>query len=408
MAITPANTDTYIDKITLPTGSEYPIVDMTARQTIDAMTTTITSISSNLNSVSGRVNSVSSTVNSLSSTVKNLATTITSVSSNLNSLSGTVKNLATTITSVSSNLNSLSSTVKNISTTVNSLSSTVHSMSKYSAFLGVVSNSAAWTKITDGSTTATILVGSTTTTVTTGNIVIYKPSGSTSAAQEFIWNGSAWSFFGDISAENLKALAYKDSASSTVKFLTSTTIANTQTAAISVSVSYTPTGSVAVTNTGTVVSLSTTSTAPSSSANYWVYNPADNLSITASAPGTGKANFLTSVTGRSLVSSITIAAPTSSAPTGGISYASVTGHILQLNYLVPSTQNAISGTATAQAVTSVSAPTINKKGTTRYVAPVTVTHVTKATFTGTAATITSSGAQKIASISSSSSTVTVS
>ena len=66
----------------------------------------------------------------------------------------------------------------------------INTMSNYSAFLGVVSNSAAWTKIEDGSTTASILVGSTTVTAVTGNVVIYKPSNSTSAAQEFIFDGT--------------------------------------------------------------------------------------------------------------------------------------------------------------------------------------------------------------------------
>jgi len=31
MAITPSNTDLYIDKITTPGGTEYPLVDMLAR-----------------------------------------------------------------------------------------------------------------------------------------------------------------------------------------------------------------------------------------------------------------------------------------------------------------------------------------------------------------------------------------
>ena len=247
---------------------------------------------------------------------------------------GEINTQATNITSISSNVNSLSSNVASISSNVSSLSSTVNNMSKYTAFLGVVSHSAAWTKIEDGSTSGTILVGSTTTTVTTGNIVIYKPSSSTSAAQEYIWNGSTWNFFGDISAEDLGDLAYKSSASSgSTKYVDGITVSDS-TDNISVTVSYQPAGTIALTDSTATLSLATTSTKPSNTANYWVYNAASNISISANIPATNTGNFMTGVEGRSVVSNISTAEPAASVPTGGVVYASVTSHNLKLNYLV--------------------------------------------------------------------------
>ena len=299
-----------------------------------------------------------------------------------------------------------------MSTTISSISSTVSNMSKYTSFLGVVSNSAAWTKIQDGSTTGTILVGSTTTTVSTGNIVIYKPSNSTSAAQEYIWDGSKWNFFGDISATNLGSLAYKNNASSSTKFLTSTTVANTNTAAITLTGTFTPTGSVGLTKTGVTLAISATSTNPGAgnTANYWIYAPAGSVSVTSNAVGSTCGAFLTSVTGRTTLTSLSTTAPVATTPAGGINYTAVSDHNLQLQYLVHSTANAISGSASANALKTVTKPTYygGFSGTTVYVKPLSVTVTTAASFTGTAATVTASGAQKVASISSASSTVTVS
>lgn len=73
----------------------------------------------------------------------------------------------------------------------------------YTSYLGVTS-----TSITDGSTTNPITVNSKSVTAKTGDIVNY-------GSKEFIWNGSAWQEFGDMSG--LGALAYKDSASGSYK-----------------------------------------------------------------------------------------------------------------------------------------------------------------------------------------------
>lgn len=78
-------------------------------------------------------------------------------------------------------------------------------------FLGVTT-----TPLTDGSTTATIVINGTSVTLTaqdSGAIVLYNnPSGSSgSSTLEFIWDGAVWREIGTQGL--LKALAYKDSAS---------------------------------------------------------------------------------------------------------------------------------------------------------------------------------------------------
>lgn len=89
----------------------------------------------------------------------------------------------------------------------------------YTSFLGVTT-----TALTDGSTTNPITINGKSVTAKTGNIVTY-------GSAEFIFNGTAWQAFGDLSG--LGSLAYKDNASG----------------------SYTPSGSITGNPT---VSLSTT------------------------------------------------------------------------------------------------------------------------------------------------------
>lgn len=79
----------------------------------------------------------------------------------------------------------------------------ISELQSYTDYLGVTS-----TNITDGSTTNPITVNSKSVTAKTGNVVNY-------GSKEFIWNGSAWQEFGDMSG--LGALAYKDSASGNYK-----------------------------------------------------------------------------------------------------------------------------------------------------------------------------------------------
>lgn len=112
----------------------------------------------------------------------------------------------------------------------------IDEMSGYTDFLGVTT-----TALTDGSTTNPITISGSSVTAVKGNIVTY-------GSAEFIFNGSAWQAFGDLSA--LGDLAYKDSASGTVTVPKTFTTTVTPKAG-TVSVTGTTTGSVKVT-AGTV------------------------------------------------------------------------------------------------------------------------------------------------------------
>lgn len=74
-------------------------------------------------------------------------------------------------------------------------------LSGSTSFLGVTT-----TELVDGSTTNPVMINGVSTTADVGGIVTY-------GSAEFVWNGSAWQEFGDLSA--LGSLAYKSSASGT-------------------------------------------------------------------------------------------------------------------------------------------------------------------------------------------------
>lgn len=78
----------------------------------------------------------------------------------------------------------------------------IDEMSGYTDFLGVTT-----TALTDGATTNPIKINNVDVTAKKGNIVTY-------GSAEFIFNGTAWQLFGDLSG--LGDLAFKDSASGTV------------------------------------------------------------------------------------------------------------------------------------------------------------------------------------------------
>lgn len=79
----------------------------------------------------------------------------------------------------------------------------IEALASYSDFLGVTG-----TEIEDGDTTSPIMIGGEEVYPEPGNIVLY-------GSKEFIWNGTAWAEFGDLSAitNMLGELAYVDTAS---------------------------------------------------------------------------------------------------------------------------------------------------------------------------------------------------
>lgn len=84
-------------------------------------------------------------------------------------------------------------------------------LQSYTDYLGVTS-----TELTDGATTNPITINNESVTARKGNITNY-------GSKEFIFNGTAWQEFGDMSG--LKALAFKDSASA--EYTPAGTIENT-------------------------------------------------------------------------------------------------------------------------------------------------------------------------------------
>mgnify|MGYP007012479385 CR=1 FL=1 len=101
------------------------------------------------------------------------------------------------------------------------------------SFLGVTT-----TPLTDGATTNPIVVNGANVDAVTGGIASY-------GSKEFIWNGSAWQEFGDLSA--LGALAYKNNATATYTpagSVSKPTFTGTET---TVTVSGTPSGDVTIT-----------------------------------------------------------------------------------------------------------------------------------------------------------------
>lgn len=132
----------------------------------------------------------------------------------------------------------------------------------FTAFLGVTT-----TALTDGSTTNPITIGGNSVTASAGDIATY-------GSKEFIFNGTAWQEFGDLSG--LGALAYKSSASG----------------------SFTPAGSVSA-PTITVNAAGSTAT---------IHNP-------------------TKVT---VAKTVTAAAPGATAPSNAITYYSVANETLSL------------------------------------------------------------------------------
>ena len=131
----------------------------------------------------------------------------------------------------------------------------IDEMSGYTDFLGVTT-----TTLTDGATTNPIKINNVDITAKKGNIATY-------GSAEFIFNGTAWQAFGDLSG--LGSLAYKNSASGTVAVPKTYTTTVTP-AAKDVSVTGTTTGSVSETKSTVTVSKATSGTA--------TYTPAGTVS----------------------------------------------------------------------------------------------------------------------------------
>ena len=259
-------------------------------------------------------------------------------------------------------------------------------MANFSAFLGVITSSAASAKIEDGSTTQVVIIDGNSVTATTGNVVIYKPTGSTKQAQEFIWDGSKWNFFGDIGVNDLGTLAFKDSATY-VKFKNTTSTSSTVTS----TGKFTPVGTVTFSATANqYLAFSSTSKAPTSNcSNYWSYTPAGTVAVTYTTVS-ASSSVITGITAKEVVTSVTVANPNSTVPANSVVYANVTDNTLLLSYLIVPTDTAAAVSSSVNAYTgtkTVKTTTCSFSGSTMYNSGTTIVP-SEVTFTGTQGNIT--------------------
>lgn len=233
-------------------------------------------------------------------------------------------------------------------------------------FIGTTS-----TALTDGATTATLVAASTnslskTTGFIAGDMVIYNKS-------EFVWNGSSWTLFGDLSS--LGALAYKSSASGTLPSSSHTHnfigTAHTHTATVSgggVSGSCTPLGSVTLSDVyssaGAYTKINVVSTNNSVAAAYLVSQRQLGTTTIKGVSGT------TSITPFGSAGSLPTGNTVVTGVTGNSSTISVANEVLTipasvLTGITPTTGNALSSRGTLpSAGSAVTVATANSSNTT--------------------------------------------
>ena len=248
----------------------------------------------------------------------------------------------------------------------------LNTLSNYSEFLGVLASTST---ISDGTTTANVVLASgTAVTAQKGNIVIQSVTGTAGMmGREFIYDGTQWQIFGDISTQNLGNLAYKSQATGSVNVIKSVsgtigTVTSTGYAAAPV-ITLTPeTTTLALTTTSAIESGTTT-------AGILTYTPAGTVAASLSA---STQTYLRAVAGNTLVSSITTANPTATL-TGGVKIAEVNTHNLILSWLTYGTSNAIKSSSAANAISAASVKSASFTGTSVYFMPLQVAIPTSAT-----------------------------
>lgn len=195
----------------------------------------------------------------------------------------------------------------------------IDEMSGYTDFLGVTT-----TALTDGATTNPITINGASVTAKKGNIVTY-------GSAEFIFNGTAWQLFGDLSG--LGDLAFKDSASGTVAVpkTYTTTVTPTTTSKY---VASSATGGSSATKGTVTVSKASSGTA--------TYTPAGSVAApTISVATAGSTTTIKNPTSKTVVTDMSVSAPASTTATGELVYCSVSGETLSLQKIVETTGAAI-------------------------------------------------------------------
>ena len=222
----------------------------------------------------------------------------------------------------------------------------IDALTGYTKFLGVTT-----TAISDGSTTNPVTIGGQSVTAETGDIVTY-------GSGEFIWNGSQWQAFGDLSA--LGDLAYQDSASGT----------------------FTPHGSVSLTSGNTTATVSkTTGTA--------TYTPEGSVS-TPTITVTPTITTIKNPTAETVAKTVVAAAPGATAPANAVTYYAVDGETLKLYQLGYTTGDSITveNETVATGIASATSTQPSFTGTGARLVTGNISVPTGASFTGTAESVT--------------------
>ena len=191
----------------------------------------------------------------------------------------------------------------------------IDDLSGYTAFLGVTT-----TPLTDGATTNPITINSESVTAVAGNIATY-------GSAEFIFNGTAWQEFGDLSG--LGDLAFKDSASGTVA------VPKTYTTTVTPS---TTSKYVAGSTTGGGSASKSTVTISKASSGTATYTPEGSVTApTISVATAGSTTTIKNPTSKTVVTDMSVSAAASGTATGELVYCSVSNETLTLSKFIETT-----------------------------------------------------------------------
>lgn len=197
----------------------------------------------------------------------------------------------------------------------------IQNLTGFTKFLGVTT-----TALTDGSTTNPVTINGDTVTVDTGGIVTY-------GSQEFIFNGTAWQAFGDLSA--LGALAYKDDAEGSYTpagIVSQPTFSGSE---LTSTGKFTPEGEISFSNTNKTATVSTTTGTAT-------YTPGGSVSApTISVATAGATTTVKNPTSQTVAKTVASAAPGATAPANPVTYAAVSNETLNLYQLGYTTGDSI-------------------------------------------------------------------
>lgn len=191
----------------------------------------------------------------------------------------------------------------------------IEQLSGYTKYLGVTT-----TALTDGATTNPITINGESVTAGSGDIACY-------GSKEFIFNGTAWQEFGDLSGLGDMAFADTATGSYTPAGSVSLTSSN-QTATVSKTTgdaTYTPEGSVSLTNSNQTATVSKANSGDAT------YTPEGSVAApTISVKTAGSTSTIHNPTKVTVAKTVAVAAPGQTAPQNVLTYYSVANETLSL------------------------------------------------------------------------------